>query len=202
MQADKKFHLRLNVLVMLVLSSFASTAHAALPNAADMLANFAQQIPALMNLVTAIGFILGTVCIITGISKLKTVGESRTMMSQEKSLLQPIAYIFVGTALIYLPSSVWVGLDTFWQNPTPYAYITQTTDQWSEAIKNCFMIIQLVGTIAFIRGLVLLTHVGGQQSQQGTFARGITHIIGGILCINIYQFVQVIAATFGISVPL
>lgn len=165
-------------------------------SAQSMLVQFAKTVPNLMRLVTAIAYVLGMVFVIRGILKLKHLGESRTMMSQEHHLATPISYIVIGTMLLYLPSAVNTGLNTFWTEPNPYGY-TQLTDQWGEFLRICFLVVQLIGTIAFIRGLVILSNISG-HGQQGGFSRGLTHIIGGILCINIYQFVQVILATFGL----
>ncbi len=166
-------------------------------NAESVLTNIAQQMPNLMRMVTAFAYVMGMYFIFAGVMKLKHFGESRTMMSQEHSLAGPIAYIAVGAMLLYLPTSVNVGMSTFWTNPNPYGY-AQQADQWTQVINDCFLVIQFIGTIAFIRGLVLLSHMGGSGQQQ-SFAKGITHIIGGILCINIYQFVQVILMTIGIQ---
>jgi hypothetical protein len=58
--------------------------------------------------------------------------------------------------------------------------------------------VQLVGVIAFIRGLVKLSHMGG--GHQGGIGSALTHIIGGIFCINMYDFVQLIMSTLGITV--
>lgn len=170
------------------------------PNAADMLANIAAQIPQLTSMVTAISYVTGMYFIIMGVIKLKHFGESRTMMSAEHSIRGPIVYLTVGVLLIYIPTSVQVGMSTFWTNPNPYGY-TQEVSQWNEFINVCFVIIQFIGAVSFIRGLVLLSHMGNQSSQ-GAFGKGITHIIGGIFCINIYQFVQVIFSTLGIQVSL
>lgn len=166
-------------------------------SAETILVNFSQSIPNLMRMVTAIAYVLGMLMIIRGIVKLKHAGEARTQMSYEHNLTGPIAYIAVGTMLLYIPSSVQVGMSSFWVNPNPYGYLEQQ-DQWSQFINVCFLVVQFIGVIAFIRGLVMLSHIGGHSGQQ-TVSKGITHIVGGILCINIYQFIQVILVTIGIS---
>jgi intracellular multiplication protein IcmC len=177
-------------------------AQANLPNvstlsAQDMLTNIASQIPNLMQMITAFAYVIGMYFIVDGIIKLKHFGESRSMMSQEHGLKEPLILIAVGALLLYLPTSVQIGMSTFWTNPNPYGY-QQTTDQWASFMNDCFLIVQFVGTLAFIRGLVILSHLGG-SGQQGAFGRGLTHIIAGIFCINIYQFVQVILVTLGIQ---
>lgn len=166
-------------------------------SAQNMIQNIAEQIPQLMQMVTAIAYVTGMYFVISGIIKFKHFGESRTMMSQEHGVLAPIIMLVVGALLMYVPTSVEVGLSTFWTNPNPYGY-TEETNQWSTFINACYLIIQFVGTIAFIRGLIILSHLGGHGGQPGTFGRGMAHIVGGILCINIYQFVQVIFVTLGI----
>ena len=170
----------------------------ATPSAQDMLVNISTQLPNLMRMVTAFAFVMGMYFVFIGLLKLKQYGESRTMMSQERELKGPVIFLAVGALLIYLPSTVRVGLSSFWVNPNPYAYLQQQ-NQWAELITVCLLIIQFIGTIAFIRGLVLLTHLGGHSGQPGTFNKAMSHIVGGIFCINIYQFVQVIMVTLGIQ---
>ncbi len=190
-------------LVVSVLTSFPAYAQQVTvtpPDAQTMLQNIAQQVPELMKMVTAFGFVIGMYMIISGIMKLKHVGESRTMMSHEHSVFGPILMISMGAMLLYLPTAVQVGMATFWTDPNPYSYLQQK-DQFTEFLSDAFIIVQLVGVIAFIRGLIILSK-GSGQSHQSMFAKGLTHIIGGIFCINIFQFVQVILATLGIEINL
>lgn len=164
----------------------------------SILARIEKDVPQLMRMVTAFAYVIGFYFVIDGIVKLKHVGEARTQMSQEHHVGGPIAKIAIGALLIYLPTSVQVGMSTFWTDPNPYGYIVQQ-DQWEQFINVCFLVVQFIGTIAFIRGLIILSHTGEGHGQQGEFGRGITHVIGGILCINIYQFIQVILMTIGVQ---
>lgn len=200
-------YLRSNLLTVLryatafCLLFYVFPAYAQVPDAGTMLANIARQLPALTAMVSAIFYVVGFYFVIMGLIKLKHFGESRTMMSQEHSLKGPIVLLTVGTLMIYVPTAVNVGISTFWTDPNPYGYL-QNTDEWSQIINICYMIVQFVGVIAFFRGLMILTQLGGHSSSPGTFGKGLTHIIGGIFCINIYQFIQVIMATLGIQSPI
>lgn len=165
---------------------------------ADIIKNIAETVPQLMLFTTALAYVLGFFFVFYGIILLKKYGEQRTQMSGEAKLAAPLLNIFVGAALIYLPSAVQSGLTTFWLNPNPYGYEGEAGDEWSEFIKACFLIIQLVGVIAFIRGLLLLTKLGG-QGQPGSFGKAMAHIIGGIFCIDMYDFLQAIFQTFGLG---
>lgn len=200
-----KVKLRASMSMLLLAMVFAAPAYAQEVTGIDtitaetILQNIANALPNLMRLVTAIAYVLGMVFIFRGVMKLKHAGEARTQMSHEHHLTVPLVYIAVGALLLYLPSSVQIGMSSFWSNPSPYSY-TENQDQWSQFINVCFMVVQFVGTVAFIRGLIILSHVGSGGHQQGGLSKGLTHLIGGIFCINIYQFVQVVAATIGLGI--
>lgn len=167
-------------------------------SAQDMINRIVEQLPSLTRLVTAFAYVMGMWFIILSMMKFKRYGEMRTMMSAQHHLREPMTYLVVGALLLYLPSSVNVGLSTFWAEPSPYSYL-EDQDQWAQFINNCFMVVQFFGVVAFVRGLAIIAQLGGQGGAQGAFGRGITHIIGGLFCINIYQFVQVILFTLGIQ---
>lgn len=187
------------LLLFFILMSYFTSGYAAVPTAAEMLQNIADQLPNIMKLVTAIAYVMGMFFIINGILKLKQYGEQRTMMSGEHHLSRPIIALVIGTALLYLPSAVQVGMSTFWANPNPYGYL-DNQDPWLQTINSALIVFQLFGVISFIRGLVIISHLAGHGGNQpGTLAKGLVHIVAGIFCINIYQFTQMVAATLGIS---
>lgn len=162
-----------------------------------MLDNLAKTVPGLMQLVTAIAYVMGMIFIIKGLLGLKDHGDARSS-GGKGGIKVPITWIAVGTMLLYLPSSVEAGLTTFWSDPAPFSYLAGSDDQWIEFVNSVFLIVQLIGTIAFIRGLVLLAH-SGEGHQQGGVGKAITHIVGGILLINLYQFLQAVFSTLGLG---
>jgi intracellular multiplication protein IcmC len=169
-------------------------------NAATFISNLGKSIPNLMQLVTAVAYVMGMFFVINGLFHLKKYGEQRSQASGEAHLKGPLIYLFVGAALLYLPSTVRVGLSTFWTSPYPYQYQTDQGGPWAELLKAGFMIIQLIGTISFIRGLVMLTHLGGASAQQqGTLGKALAHIIAGILCIDLYDFLKTVFNTLALG---
>jgi intracellular multiplication protein IcmC len=176
-----------------------SQAACAAPDIASMLQNVATNVPSIMELVTASAYVMGMFFIYKGVLGLKDFGESRTQMSSQHSLKGPLILLAVGASLLYLPTSVQVGMNTFWSDPNPYGYVQASDDQWSTLYQDCFLIVQLIGTVAFIRGLVIMTQLGGQQGQPGTFGKAMTHLIAGAVLINLYDFINALYATLGIA---
>lgn len=171
----------------------------AVPNVMDMIVNIAATIPDLMMLTTAMAYVLGFYFVFHGLSLLKKYAEQRTQMSGEAKMSGPLLFLFVGAALIYLPSAVSSGMATFFtMNYNPYGYETGSNTATAIFISACFSIIQLIGVISFIRGLVLLAHAG-QGGHQGTMGKAVAHIVGGVLCIDLYDFLNAVFTTLGLG---
>jgi intracellular multiplication protein IcmC len=169
----------------------------AVPNVADMIENIAKTVPQLMYFTTALAYVFGFWFVFHGLLLLKKYGMQRTQMSGDANLAPPLLSIFVGAALIYLPTTVQSGMSTFWTDPNPYGYETANAE-WNTFIGACFMIIQLVGVIAFMRGLMMLTKLGQGGGQQAGFGRAAAHIVGGIFCIDMYDFLKAVFETLGL----
>lgn len=178
--------------------TYAPSSMAAVVDLATMLENFSKTVPQFMRLVTAFAYVSGMYLVFKGVMGLKQYGEQRTQMSSSHELKGPLLTMAVGTALLYLPSTVEAGLSTFWMDPNPYGYVQTDSDQWNTLIQDCFAVIQLIGVIAFIRGLFVLGQLSG-QAQPGTFGKGLAHIIGGVLAINLYQFAQAVINTLALG---
>lgn len=66
--------------------------------------------------------------------------------------------------------------------------------EWSDLINTIVAYIQLVGLIAFVRGWFILSHSAESSGgQQGSFSKGLIHIIGGIMAINFVPFMHAIS---------
>jgi hypothetical protein len=50
--------------------------------------------------------------------------------------------------------------------------------------------------IAFVRGWLIIKNAV-EGAGQATVAQGFTHIVGGVLAINIYSFLEIMDQTFG-----
>jgi len=70
------------------------------------------------------------------------------------------------------------------------------TGHFQEAVYAALTFFQLIGFIAFIRGWLILKDAAEGHGQK-TVAQGLTHILGGVLAINIYRFLEVMDQTFG-----
>ena len=78
------------------------------------------------------------------------------------------------------------------------SYTTNSTD-YQIYVEPILGIIQIIGIIAFMRGWLLLAKATNPGQQPGAISKGVTHIIGGILAVNIRTFITVIYQTLGLT---
>lgn len=170
-----------------------------IPNASSltiqqMIINIANTMPDLLAMFSAITYVIGFLLVLKGIYKLKEYGEMRTSMSSQTNLWPPLITITIGTLLIFFISTYQVGLQTLFSYTSPLAY-TEGSDSAEDLIPAVVSIMQVVGVIAFIRGMLLLNNAGHPGAQQGGIGKGLAFIIGGLLAINIYGTFEMLINT-------
>lgn len=202
---QKKLHPKANlkavIEIVLFLALFSLPTLTQAVTADQMLANINAQLPALYKLVTGFGYLVGFFFVIVGIHKLKEFGNG-TMQSNRLAMKEPLAYIIIGSMLIYFPSTLSVMLASVYGTSaiSPYVGYGVAQSTFNEIGATIVGIVQFVGIVSFIRGLMMLHKVGVGDSQQGgSFNKGLTHLIGGIIAMNIIQFGHILSTTLGIS---
>ena len=184
------------LILPLLLTGCSASQSAASLDFEQMVINLANTMPSLLAMVSAAAYVLGFSLVLKGIYKLKEYGEMRTSMSSQTNLWPPMITLGIGTMLIYFVSTYEMGLATIFGtaeiSPIAYSNSSGSTEALVGAVVS---IMQVVGVIAFIRGLLLLNSAGNPGAQPGSIGKGITFAIGGILSINIYGTWQMLINT-------
>ena len=169
----------------------------------DILNNIAASMLPIQRMVTGFAYVIGIAFAFKAISSLKQYGESKTMMSQSTSMKEPMVYLFVAAMFIYFPSGLAVMLNTTFGSSNILAYSTADGNGLmntlfgnnSMAGRSLTLIIQTIGIIAFIRGWVLVARASAHGQQPGGTGKGMIHIFGGLLAMNIVLTMQIINNT-------
>ena len=167
----------------------------------QILYNVQQHLNPLWSFLIALCWVLGFLFMGTAILKLKSYGQQTVMMSSHASMGPALAYVVVGAGLIYTPHL----LDTLYLTLWNYGihdvkgYGDAAGGSIEEIMGPITQVIQVIGLIAFIRGWISLLRLGHQGSPPGTLSKGLLHMTGGILAINIMGTLDVLKATFGLS---
>jgi len=70
------------------------------------------------------------------------------------------------------------------------------SQRFKDAVNAALVFVQLIGCIAFVRGWLLMKKVV-EGAGNANLAQAMTHILGGVAAINIYQFLVAMDYTFG-----
>jgi intracellular multiplication protein IcmC len=171
-----------------------------------MIANLTATADSFQRLVMAISFIMGIVLIARGLMMYRAFGQHITQTSARGEIAGPMVFMVVGAMLVYLPSTLDSSLQTIFDTPLSgtgsakdmigYGTIS-TFARWDELSSVIVKYLKLLGLIAFVRGWAILSKMGHQGSQPGMLGKGITHLVGGILLVNLVDTVNILAETFG-----
>lgn len=152
-------------------------------------------------LVSGGAFVIGMGLVAGSVLKLRQAGQNA--QHHHGGWGAPLSGMVAGSMLLYLPSALDSMMMTTFGNTSVLSYSGGALPEQSAMVMKAVVgFIQLVGLIAFIRGWMLVRKAGDSNNQNGEIGRGITHIVGGVLTINLVATVQMFGATLGLPVSL
>ncbi len=171
-----------------------------IPDVTSMLESLQTNFISLSQLVAALCYVFAGYFMLTALLKLKKYGEGISMTAQ-KEFSGTLVSIVIGVAFLFIPSTLTTLLTTFYGTDTITAYTQLDQDgvTWELAMQTIVMIVQFVGVVAVVRGLFHLHKATHGQSQQNGFAKGVVHLIGGVLAVNIVATKDILYSTLGLA---
>ncbi len=130
-----------------------------------------------------IGIAIGIFLVLGGLFKAKKHGEQKAAGGGGGGVGSIVILLVSGAALIALPSILRVTLMSFWGTNNPLQYSVGGSEI-GDMMKPVVMFIRILGIIAFIRGVMMLSK-HGEQNQPGHMGKAILHLLSGILCVHV-----------------
>jgi intracellular multiplication protein IcmC len=160
----------------------------------EFLVRLQSQYRSIVGLIISFAYLAGAAFVMKSIFAFKVYGEQRTMMSQQTTIKVPLTYLSIGMALLFLPQVISIATMSLFLTPTVelmgYSNATDTFDTVETAVYG---MIQIVGLIAVVRALFIVSH---QNSQQGGMGKAIAHFAGGIAALNVTHMVDILNNEF------
>lgn len=168
-------------------------------NIGSMFANGTSSFEAITKLIQYSSYLIGTFLIVGSIFKLSQLGSNPQMTAKT-----PIVMFAVGAGIFALTGSIAIVSQTLSMGSGPGNALLPTPAgvdaSVGAAVRGILTFIRMIGYIAFIRGWLMLNSAG--QGKDGMIGKGLTHLAGGVACINITIFAKMLAATFAPGIPL
>ena len=173
----------------------------------NILANIATSLVPIQKMLTGAAYLIGLAFAIKALMTLKTHGEQRSSMSGTGNIKEAGLYLFVASMLLYYPTAFQALMNSTFGYETVLSY-DSSNSPWLSSILGTdnasggtvTLIIQIIGLIAFIRGWLLIARSSAQGQSPGSMGKGLMHVFGGIMGMNIVGTLQVFYNTlFGTS---
>ncbi len=169
--------------------------------AEQMLINLATQLGPVQQLITGTAYLMGVSFAVRALYHMKIYGEARTMMASHTNAKEPLMYFFVAGILMFIPTGVDLMMATTFGTNNILAYSEwPSTNPIGLGGRAILYLVQVIGLIAFIRGWLYMAK-SQQQGAQGGFGKGLTHVFGGLLAMNIVGTATMISNTLGVTLP-
>lgn len=167
--------------------------------------NLSKAFESLWTLVIAMTYVIGLGMTAKGVMMYRIFANQTFGSAQRGEIAGPMVWIIIGCSLIYLPQTMSMSMTTAFgtadtgQISELIGYTTlSSVEKWRQISGIIVSYLKLIGLIAFIRGFVILSKMGHTGAQPGSIGKGIVHIVGGVLLVNIVDTVNMLAATFGL----
>lgn len=171
------------------------------PNIGSMFASGTASFEAITKLIQFSAYLIGAFLVLGSIFKLSQLGSNPQITAKT-----PIVMFAVGAGIFALTGSISIVSQTLSMGTGPGNALMPTPTgidaSLAAAIKGVLTFIRMIGYIAFIRGWLMLNAAGQGQAKDGMIGRGLTHLGGGVACINITIVAKILAATFAPGIPL
>lgn len=192
-------------LLLLAGAAYADTTPTATTGAtlATMMTNLSKNLSKLVYLFVAASYVTGLWFITSAINELRVYGQARTMVALQTSFTGPAIRLFVGILMMFFPGFINIAIYSFWtQSASSASYLrfgSANAGVWDVVMDAIRVLVQVFGYVSIFRGFVQLSRAGKQGMQPGIVGKGIMHIVGGILAVNIVGTVRVIQLTLGLA---
>lgn len=170
------------------------------------LTNLSYAFTSLRTLLVAFSYVVGAGMVAKGLMMYRQLANQTMSSAQRGELAGPMVWIVIGCILVYFPATLQSTLTTVFGSGEMSAaseligYGTVSgVERWREISEVIVMYVRLVGYIAFIRGWIILSKMGHSGTQPGSIGKGVIHIIGGILLVNVIDTVNLLSRTFGLG---
>lgn len=149
------------------------------------------------DIVYIVSIMLGVSLLLGAFFQFKRYGEMRTFMSQQMTMAGPLLMLICASILLVLPVFINVELLAIFGSDSPLRY-EGSTDGLGQLIPPILIFVRVIGVIAVVRGVMMLSRAG-HQAQPGTIGKALTQIIAGALCIHILGVTHLMENIFDIS---
>ena len=164
----------------------------------EIFASLSKVLPALTNLIVLSANLIGFLFV------LRALWLLTANSIEHRGVAKPLGYLIGGMLLYNLEAFRNASSQSFFltQPEAITAYVEfGATNSWAGIWAVTYKIVQVLGVVALIRGILVLRSATSEQAGGGqrTIGSGLVFLCGGIICTNLKQFALMINNTLGLE---
>jgi hypothetical protein len=158
--------------------------------------------PSLQSLTVSICFVIGLVCAYNSLRGYAAVGDKSLAPAGWSSagwkgptflLVVAICFLSLSSVISAFLVSIFGQSETYAASEV-FAYAPEllepiNNEMGRRVVISVVQIIQFIGLVAFTRG-IYIANLSALNPHQGFFSKGLTHMIGGVLAMNLVGFLE------------
>ncbi len=164
----------------------------------EILDNIIQNLDPWWGTIQSFAYLIGIIFVGWGLVYLSQAGgASRQMMGPNQNLKAKFLGAFTGGIfLLNLPTVLNVFSQTLFEKDSQQSlsFNVAATDAAGTYIEFAITIVVLIGLMGIIKGCILLRY---SAEDPKSLWQAITHMVGGVVCVNILVFIEMLGNTLG-----
>jgi hypothetical protein len=153
----------------------------------SILVSLSPSLPYIQKLITGAGYIMGLYFIFSAIFSLAEMSDKQKKQAVRGGWTHPMAYMFAGAALLWLPTTVDTLNASFFGSNSPLSYSKNGYDALqTDLISIVKQIITVGGVFWIVHGFALFVHsaAADPNDEQRSGKKAWLFILGGLLAMN------------------
>jgi len=157
-----------------------------------MIGNLSRSLFSVQHLISGLAYLIGILFFMHAIVRLRKIADARASGGSHEKMFVPLAYLFGGAGLLFLPSAVTALSNTVFGVGNILQY---TSYNPYDIMSSMSLIVRTAGMLWFVRGCVLLVHASQPGVQHGP--KGLAFLCAGIIAMNFTTTISALNAIFG-----
>ena len=153
-----------------------------IPDLVQIIGNLSQSLNPIQHFITGFAYLLGILFIITAIDKFRKIADRTTQRASNEKMYSPLMFLFMGAALLYLPTAMKIAANTAFGAGNVLAYAPIDRGSIYSTIS---LLVRTAGVLWFVRGCVLIAHSSEPGTKLGP--KGLGFLIAGVLAMNFHD---------------
>lgn len=167
-----------------------------------MLSNLSRAYPALQDLILVTAYAMGFVMSGAGVWKMAMGTGRGSMMEPGSGYTGPLMMLMAGALLMAVPTTLDMMVQSIFERDRAaqvLSYVPSGGEPQKALVRFVLDTVILIGWVAAIRGIYLLSQAGDRRTADGAIWSGLLHLVAGAMAVNFTDVLMAVGNQLGVG---